>query len=348
MRYGMDTAIKKLRLLKKSKYFYSLLFFSLIIVSLLALVISFTVGYYHMPLKNIYLAINSYLKQGELTSESIILFRVRLPRIIAAFLIGAALSVSGSAYQGMFKNPLVSPDILGVSAGAGFGAAWAIVLGLPYYLVQVMAFLFGLLVVFLSNLISRRVRFGQTLTLILAGTMFSALSTAGTTLLKYISEPSDTLPAITFWLMGSLAKVSWNNLLFSLPPMLIGFCLLYLLRWRLNLLTLGDEEARSLGMDPVRTRKQAILGATFLSAAAVCLGGLIGWVGLMIPHIARTLIGPQYRRLLPVSGLLGGCFLLIMDDLARSLFVMEIPLGVMTACLGAPFFMLLILKDREG
>jgi len=339
--------VKKISSLKNNKYFYLSLLSTLIVFSVLALIHSFTVGYYHVPVKQIFSVINLYLKEGVITSEFIILFRVRLPRIISAFLIGAALSVSGSAYQGMFKNPLVSPDILGVSAGAGFGAAWAIVVGLPYYLVQAVAFLFGLLVVFFSTLISKRVRFGQTISLILAGTMFSALSTAGTTLLKYISEPSNTLPAITFWLMGSLAKVSWSSLLFSLPPMIVGFCLLFLLRWRLNLLTLGDEEARSLGIDPVRTRRQAILGATFLSAAAVCLGGLIGWVGLMIPHIARGLVGPQYKQLLPISALLGGCFLLLMDNLARSLLVMELPLGVMTACLGAPFFILLITKDRE-
>lgn len=338
---------KKMRSLKQKPSFYPMLLGFLVIISVLSLLFSFAVGFYFIPFEKILSSTKAYLEFGTISSEFIILYRVRLPRIIAAFVIGAALSVSGSAYQGMFKNPLVSPDILGVSSGAGFGAAWAIVLGWPYYMVQMTAFIFGLMVVFLSSMISRRVRFGQTLSLILAGTMFSALSSAGTTLLKYISEPSDALPAITFWLMGSLAKVSWSNLLFSLPPMMIGFVMLYLLRWRLNLLTLGDEEARSLGMNPARTRTLAILGATFLSASAVCLGGLIGWVGLMIPHVARNIIGPQYKRLLPISALIGGCFLLIMDDLARSLFVMEIPLGVMTACLGAPFFITLIIKDRE-
>lgn len=320
----------------------------LLLLCLLSLVLSLSVGYFDLPLARLPEVIKTFSAEGLSTPETVVLFRVRIPRILSAFVIGAALSISGSAFQGMFKNPLVSPDILGVSAGAGFGAAWAILLGLPYALVQSTAFTFGLGVVFLAHGVSRRVRYGQTVSLILAGTMFSALSSAGTTLIKYLSEPSNTLPAITFWLMGSLSKVTWETLLFSLPSMGLGLVILYFLRWRLNLLTLGDDEARSLGIDPVRTRKIAILGATLMSASAVCLGGLIGWVGLMIPHIARALIGPQYKRLLPISALLGGLFLLMMDNLARSLTSMELPLGVMTAFMGAPFFILLILKDREG
>lgn len=313
-------------------------------LSVLLILLSFGVGYYDLPLWKVI----PTLLSGESIQMRVLLV-VRLPRIVAAFSIGAALAVSGSAYQGMFKNPLVSPDILGVSAGAGFGAALAITMGLPYYVVQAVAFGFGILSVLLCYAAAGRVRVGQTVSLILAGTMIQTLANALTTMLKYIADPNDTLPSITFWLMGSLRKVDMDALKFALLPMVVGFAILMLMRYRLNVLTLGDDEARSMGVDPRRIRMVAIVGATLLSASAVCLGGLIGFVGLMIPHIARWLVGPQYGRLLPVACLMGGCYLLVMDDIARAAMTMEIPLGVMTAVVGAPFFLYLITRQgRSG
>ncbi len=329
--------------LREDKNYFKVLMLLLICGSVISLLLSLTMGFYKIPP----LEVLPSLFYGDATQNTVLL-RIRLPRIIAAFLIGGALSVSGSAYQGMFKNPLVSPDILGVAAGAGLGAAIAISFRLSDIYVQVFAFCTGLLIAFLSYLVSRKVRFGQTVSLILAGTMFGALCIAGTTMLKYLADTQDTLPAITFWLMGSLAKVDINGLLFSALPMVVGFAIIFLMRWRLNVLTLGDEEAQSLGVNPRKTRILAIVGATMLCASAVCLGGLIGWVGLMIPHIARGLTGPVFKKMLPVSLLLGGIFLLLMDNIARGIFTMELPLGVLTAFIGAPFFVVLLLKNKEA
>ncbi len=323
---------------------YKTVLIALAAASVLSVCASFLIGYFPISLDEFWQVVTG---QGAASTQAVVLLNIRLPRIAAAFLIGAALSVSGSAYQGMFHNPLVSPDILGVASGAGLGASLGIFLHLPSYAVQIMAFGAGLAIALLSYGVSRRVRYGQTVSLVLAGTMFGALCLAGTTMLKYLADSADTLPSITFWLMGSLAKVTPQGLVFSGIPMLAGFVMLFLIRWRLNVLTLGDEEALSVGIHPRRTRLFAIVAATLLSAAAVCLGGLIGWVGLMIPHIARRLAGPQYARMLPVSILLGGCFLLLMDDLARSISVMEIPLGVLTAVVGAPFFLLLIVRGGK-
>lgn len=326
---------------KGKKFRFGRVMLLLTAVSLLLIVGSFGVGYYHIAPWEILPALF-----GGDSPQLTVLKNLRMPRILAAFAIGGALAVGGSAYQGMFKNPLVSPDILGVSAGAGLGAALAITAGSPAWGVQLSAFVFGIGTVVICYLVVHRVPWNQTVSLILAGTMLQTLANAGVTMLKYLADPDDTLPAITFWLMGSLAKVEMETLGAAVPPMVVGFVILMGMRYRLNVLTLGDDEARSLGIDPRRTRAVAIAGATLLSASAVCIGGLIGFVGLMIPHVARWLVGPQYGRLLPASCLMGGCFLLLMDDMARSTLTMEIPLGVMTAAVGAPFFLWLI--TRQG
>jgi iron complex transport system permease protein len=312
----------------------------------LLIVSSLAMGFYHISIKELLMLLlyGEEAVTGENSSVFIIIKNIRMPRIIAAFTIGAGLSMAGAAYQGMFKNPLVSPDILGVSNGAGLGAALALTLGLSNFMVQVYAFVFGILVVSLAYFIGSHAKFGHDVSLVLAGSMLGALSSSFITLLKYIADPNNTLPAITFWLMGSLSKVTINSLLFSLIPMTLGCIIIYLLRWKLNLLTLGDEEAQAMGIDPKSTRLIAIAAATIISASAVCLGGLIGWVGLMIPHISRGIVGADYRRVLPIAALMGGSFLLLMDDLARSLSTMEIPLGVLTAVMGAPFFIVLIVK----
>ncbi|MDO4581598.1 MAG: iron ABC transporter permease [Bacillota bacterium] len=319
----------------------------LIALSLLLPLLSLNIGFYGATLQQIY----AYLLHGAEAVEPnipVIVRNIRVPRIAAAFLIGAGLAVAGAAYQGMFKNPLVSPDILGVSQGAGLGACLALLLGWSSFGVQAAAFCFGVVTVFLTYLIGSRAKFGQAVSLVLAGTMLRELCNASITVIKYVADPNDVLPAITYWLMGSLSKVDTSDLLFSLTPMALGMLALFLLRWRLNLLTLGDEEAMAIGVDPRKVRLAAILAATIISAGAVCLGGLIGWVGLMVPHIARGLAGADYRRMLPVAALMGGCFLLVMDDLARSLMALEIPIGVLTALFGAPFFVMLILRRGKA
>lgn len=319
---------------KKNKLYLCLIYFIVFTIS----IISLGVGYYSLSLADI-IAVFSGNLEGNAYS---ILFNIRLPRVIAALMIGASLSVSGAAYQGMFKNPLVSPDILGVSAGASAGAALAITLGLGLLETQLFAFVAGLLSVCLTYLISLKSRHSHTLTIVLTGTMISGLAQAFVAITKYISSPNNTLPEITFWLMGSLTKASFEGILFSLIPMTIGFIIIYLYRWKLNLLMLSDSEAKSIGINPKRTKFFIILASTLLSASAVCLGGLIGFIGLIIPHIARFFFGANYRYVIPASIGLGAGFLLVIDTLARTIFSVEIPLGIMTALIGAPFFIVLI------
>lgn len=269
---------------------------------------------------------------------------VRLPRILTAVLVGASLSAAGAAYQGVFQNPIAAPDILGASAGAGFGAALAIFIGLSGAGITALAFVMSLITVFLVFLIGNRVKGEKTLGLVLAGIMVSSLFQAGTSFIKLVADPSNKLPAITFWLMGSLAGVDRDDLLFVIWPVLAGSIPLLLLSWRINVITLGDAEARALGIDAGRVRLLAVLSATLLTAAAVSVSGMIGWVGLVIPHMMRRLVGSDFRVLLPASVLGGGIFMLIVDNISRNAAAMEIPVGILTAVIGAPFFLLLITR----
>lgn len=343
-----DTVVTRLRAgfeaLQEKKAWRRVLMLLLAALAVLSLVLSFAVGYYQLSPTEI---VRTLFSRDPQSPEYSVLMRVRIPRVLSAFVVGAALSVSGGAYQGMFRNPLVSPDILGVASGAGLGASIAIFLHFSTAGTQFLAFVFGLAASFAAYGVSMRARFGHTVSLVLAGTMIGALCTAATSMLKYVASPEDTLAAITFWLMGTLAKTTWSSFLFSLPAFAAGFILIYLLRWRLNVLTLPDEEALSVGINPRRSRVLAILAATLLCAGAVCLSGLVGWVGLMVPHIARGLTGPQFRKMLPASFLLGGIFLVLVDDIARSVSAAEIPLGVLTAFMGAPFFLVLLLRARR-
>ena len=281
------------------------------------------------------------------TVETVV-FKVRLPRLIAAMLVGSSLAASGAAYQGMFRNPLVSPDILGATAGAGFGAALGIFFSLNMFGIQFLSFLLGLFAVFSTYLISNRVRYDPTVALVLTGILVGTLFSAGTSLLKYIADPYDKLPAITFWLMGSLTSIGLDDVFFVILPMLLGVIPLYLLRWRLNVLSLGEEEARALGLNIRKLRTIVILCSTLMTAACVSISGMVGWVGLIIPHLARMLVGPNYRQLLPASILLGSTYLLLVDNVARCAAAVEIPLGILTSTLGAPFFLYLLLNKRGG
>lgn len=284
-----------------------------------------------------------------LGSADTVIWQLRLPRILAAILVGASLAVAGAAYQGMFRNPLVSPDILGVSAGAGLGAICAIFFNLPMYMVQLFAFVGGLFAVAavyaLASLVRRH---DPVLVLVLAGIALGALLGAGISLLKILADPYTQLPTITFWLLGGLHSVNLSDLAYSAPLMLLGLTPLVLLRWRMNLLSLSDDEASALGVNLVRTRLLLIFSATLMTASAVSFTGIIGWVGLVIPHIARLLVGPHFSRLLPVSLLLGATFLLLTDTLARNIAGIELPLGILTALVGAPFFMYLLARGGRS
>lgn len=278
-----------------------------------------------------------------------VLLQIRGPRIIAATVIGAALAAAGAAYQGIFRNPLVSPDILGVSAGAALGATLALFFSMHVAAIQGFAFLGGLAAVAVVYFVGASVRgHDPVLALILCGVVIGSLLASCIALLKYLADPYNQLPAITFWLLGSLAAVAPADLTYLLPAALLGWLPLALLRWRMNLLSLPDDEARALGVDTARLRLTVVCAATLMTAASVAVSGIIGWIGLLVPHAARMLVGPQFARLLPMSMLLGACFLLGVDTLARTLVEIEIPPGVLTALIGAPFFIWLLAAARRS
>jgi iron complex transport system permease protein len=285
---------------------------------------------------------------GAVTSGEIVFMRVRLPRVAAAILVGAALSGAGATYQTLFRNPLVSPDILGVATGAGLGAVLGILMSMSVLGIETLAFAGGVATVVLVYLISSSLRgHDRTLVLVLSGVVIGALAGACISLVKILADPYDQLPAITFWLLGSLAGVKLADLAVTAPLVLVGVVPLIMERWKIGVLSLGDDEARSLGVDVGRLRAVVIGGATLMTAAVVAISGVIGWIGLMMPHIARMMVGPNFNRLLPASMLLGAAFLLVVDTIARSLARVETPIGILTAVLGAPFFLWLLARGRR-
>jgi len=282
-------------------------------------------------------------------SVETVVLQVRAPRILAALLVGAALAAAGTAYQGMFRNPLVSPDILGVSAGAALGAVLGIFFSQSALVIQLGAFAGGLAAVGAVYAVGASVRrHDPILSLILAGIVLGTLIGAFIALLKYLADPYNQLPAITYWLLGSLAAVAPGDLALAAPFALAGLVPLYLLRWRMNLLSLADDEARALGVPVGRLRLAVVCAATLMTAAAVAISGIIGWVGLLIPHAARMLVGPEFSRLLPLSMMLGAAFLLAVDTLARTVAPIEVPPGVLTALIGTPFFLWLFATARRA
>lgn len=275
-----------------------------------------------------------------------IVYQLRLPRVLGTAIIGAALAISGTAYQNIFQNPLVSPDLLGVSNGAAVGAATAILLGFHTVGIQIMAFLIGLLAVTISIAIPRAMQRFTTLSLVLAGIVVSGLMQAILGLLKYLADPESQLQNIVYWQLGNLSKVTLDNLIAVLPMLLLGGALLWIMRWRLTVLSLGDKQAQAQGINVSVERKIVIVSATILTAGAVCLSGTIGWIGLIVPHMARLLIGPNTRYALPLSGLLGASFLLIVDTLARTISAGEIPLSILTGFIGTPIFIYILLTRK--
>jgi iron complex transport system permease protein len=279
-------------------------------------------------------------------SAEIIVLQIRLPRAIMAMCIGAGLSISGAAFQGMFRNPLVSTDILGVTAASGFGAAVAMLLSRNALELQAIAFAFGLTGVALTYRLARIYRTTPVLMLVLAGVVVAAFFSACLSGAKYVADPESKLPAITYWLLGSLNASSVTGLTMILPPVIAGTAGLLLVRWKLNVLAMGDEEARALGIETEWLKASVIVCATLITAAAVSVCGMVGWVGLVIPHIGRMLVGPDHRVLLPATLSIGASYLLFIDDIARTASVGEIPLGVLTAVIGAPFFGYLLRRTR--
>ncbi len=271
-----------------------------------------------------------------------IVFEIRLPRILAAIVVGAALAMAGAAFQSIFKNPIVSPDLLGVSNGAGFGAALAILISGAGVVTQMFAFAFGIISVSVTYLISRAYKAGGILILVLSGVAISAFFSALISTIKFIADPDDKLPEIVYWLMGSLASITIDKLIMIIIPIIVGTIILLTLRWHMNLLAMGDEEAQSLGLNPTRLRLLIIAGCTLLTSAAVSVSGIIGWMGLIIPHMARMIVGPDNKILIPASLSFGASFLLLIDNISRAIISIEIPIGILTAIIGVPIFLYLL------
>lgn len=286
---------------------------------------------------------------GSLMSKELVFLRIRIPRCLMAVLVGSGLAVTGAVYQALFRNPLVSPDILGVSAGCTFGAALGLVL--PFnsvYLVHVLSFGFGMLAVALSTWLAKVISIKPVIILVLAGMVVLSFFNALLMVVKYFSDPYDELPGIIFWVMGSLSRITWDNVLIMAPFAILGMILFILLSFRLNILSMGDIQAKSLGMNPSFFRMILITVSSFMVAVSVSTCGQISWIGLVIPHLARTLAGPEHERMIPVSALLGGIFLLLADSLARSVSSAEIPVGIITALTGAPVFGWFMFKNRSS
>lgn len=319
--------------------------------ALLALfLLSFVVGRYGVPLGQVVRILLSGvipLEQTWTGNMAIAVLNVRLPRILLACLVGCGLSAAGTGYQTVFQNPMAAPDILGASSGACFGAALAIMTGQSAVMITVFAFLASLLSVALVYLVGNHTRGNRVVNLLLAGIMVGSLFSACTSYIKLVADPTNQLPQITYWLMGSLSGTRMGTVRFAAVCMAVGLVPLLLLRWRMNLLTLSPDEARAMGVHTDRLRLAVILSSTVLTAAAVSVSGMIGWVGLVIPHLSRRIVGSDCRRLMPMSCLFGAAFLLLVDNMARCLTATEIPIGILTAFVGAPFFIYLMVRGGD-
>lgn len=318
---------------------------------MLSIALSFLLGRYAVPLKELfYILIKDIFPVKPFWDDTMekVVYNIRLPRILLACLVGCCLSAAGASYQGVFQNPMAAPDILGATSGAAFGASLAILLGADSHIITVSAFCFSLIAVGLVFLVSRCAKGKKVLTLVLAGIMIHSLFYAGTSFIKLIADPSDELRAITYWLMGSLSGTKNKTLSFVILPMLVGLIPLFLLRWRMNILTLGDDEAKAMGVNAGLIRFVVIVCSTLITAASVSVTGMIGWVGLVIPHLARRLVGNNYKHLIPASMLFGAIFLLWVDNVARNMLATEVPIGILTAFIGAPFFIFLMTSRGDS
>lgn len=314
--------------------------------------VAFALGRYPVSLLDLARVLFAKLTNGHAdVSPAIetVVWQIRGPRVVAAILVGSGLAVAGAAFQGLFRNPLVSPDILGASSGAALGAVLGIFLSLNVFGIQALAFVGGLAAVIAVYAIGSALRGGDTiLVLVLTGVVVGSLLGAGVGLVKYLADPYNQLPAMTFWLLGSLAATNASDLLSLLLPILFGTFVLLALRWRMNAMSLPEEEARALGIPTGVLRAAIVAAATLVTAASVSAAGIIGWVGLVVPHLARFLVGPSFPRLLPTAAVLGGGYLLLIDTLARTMALVEVPLGILTAVIGTPFFIALLRQAHRS
>ena len=318
---------------------------------MLGVLVAFTQGRTPIALADLWQLVWAVMQGAPAPSEQTqtIVLQIRGPRVLAAMAVGAALAVAGAAFQGLFRNPLVSPDILGASAGAALGAVLGIYFSIGVFGIQMAAFAGGLLAVALVYGVGSTVRNSDpVLALLLAGIVIGSLLGAGIGMVKVLADPYNQLPAMTFWLLGSLSATHTDDLPALIAPVALGTLVLILLRWRMDVMSLPEEEARSLGARTTALRLLIVAAATLVTAASVAAAGIVGWVGLVVPHLARFLVGPSFVRLLPTSAVLGGGLLLFIDTLARTLATVEIPLGILTALIGSPFFIVLLRRASRG
>ncbi len=326
---------------------------TLLVTGLLAAcILSTTLGRYPISLKELLGIAWSKLPFTNIepfwtpTQEALFL-RHRVPRIVLACMVGCCLSTAGACYQGVFQNPMAAPDILGASSGAALGASLAIIMGYMNAVIGVMAFVFSLATVALVIFVGNRAKGNRTVGLILAGTMISSLVSSCTSFIKLIADTEEQLPAITYWLMGSFNGAELKDIGFAAVPMLIGLVPIFALRWRINILSLGDDEARTLGINAKRLRIIIIVCSALITAASVAVSGIIGWVGLVIPHMARRIVGNDYKKLIPTTMLFGAIFMLLVDNICRNVWATDLPIGILTSFVGAPFFVYLIMKEGD-
>jgi iron complex transport system permease protein len=318
---------------------------ALMAVTLLLVLISLCLGQYHLQLSEVVQRLINPKAMHDIASQ--IVWSVRLPRVVMAFLCGAALGLSGATLQGVFRNPLVDPHIIGVTSGSAFGGTLAIMLGLSPLLMMGSTFTFGLAALGLVYLIATLQGRESTLVLILSGIILSGFFAALVSLMQYLADTEEVLPNIVFWLLGSFATANWHKVTLVALPMILATLVLFTLRWRVNLLSLDEKDARALGVSVKPLRRGVLIFCALLVAAQVSVSGSIAWVGLVIPHLARLLVGADHRRLLPTAFWLGGAFMIVVDNLARTLTAAEIPIGIITALLGAPVFTLLLIYNNR-
>jgi len=319
----------------------------LFVFLLLLIIISFAIGRYPIYPKELFEFVRSFFNSNSenISTEIItIITKIRAPRIIAAVFVGGALSIAGSNYQALFQNPMVSPDILGASQGAGFGAALGLFLTLGYTATSFLAFSMGIIAVTITYFVSLKFKIDRILGLVLSGMTIGSIFSALISFIKLIADTDNTLPSITYWLMGSLASARIGDLKLIIPPITIGIVISMILKWKMNLLTMGEEEALTMGVNVKIVRLLIVVSTTLMTSACVSITGMIGWVGLIIPHFSRILVGNDYRFVVPTSGLVGAIFLLIIDNIARTVATSEIPIGILTSFIGAPLFLYLIFK----
>lgn len=334
-----------------SKVRYQIIFWGLFALLFAVFITSLSVGQYRIPfgtsIKILFSKVFGYENDWTAIQEAVI-FSLRMPRTFAAVIIGAALALAGASYQSLFKNPMVSPDILGVSSGACVGAAAAILLGAGTVMIQVSAFTGGIVAVLLTMMIPKLIRNDSTIMLVLAGIVVGSLMSSMMSIIKFVADTDTKLAEITYWTMGSFSSLTMKNIYPLLPALIAPMVLILLMRYRLNVLSMGDSEAKSMGLNIKRTRGIIILCSTLLTASSVCLAGTIGWVGLIIPHLSRMVVGADNKKMLPIALLVGSVFMLIIDILCRSLTSAELKISILTGIIGAPFYIFILFKQRNA